>query len=632
MSTEVSSQETMFSKFDRGILHLMWRLKPCSPIWLRLKNFLMLLMMIGSCLLFASTSYAANYYVSPDGSDSSNGSAGAPWRTIAHGVSRLIAGDTLNIEEGTYVEDVDMISSGTPDQYITIQGIGNVLIDGTDLYDYAPVFETRGYDYIRFRNLKVINARAGVEVSAGSDHIEIDQLVTNGNHFAVKIVNGAYITIKNSQAANSRNAFRAEGSNSHHLHFENIVAYGSKDIYQGMDPNYLNGDGFIFEPGVHDVTMKNIISFNHWDAGFDIKANNVLIENVVTFGNKNNFKTWGGDIVIKSSLSHTAQRQLRPDGTYVDGNGINVRPPTSDTPQSNVTLINVTFVNNEDYDIKVGGSGAIVTLKNSIVYRRNPIGHLLVNSGTFSSEYVMWYWEGREGPTFPISPTDIWADPQFVNHYTSDYRLKPTSPAVELQNVNPNSSALDLDLQERLRGTYIDLGAYEYRGEDGGGGQNECTVPSDCADDGNICTDATCVAGVCGIQTNTNSCNDQDMCTSADHCSDGACTGTAIPNCGECDDPFTFCDGDVASGVVYVQPNQDMWPGIQKVRYYIDGSQSGVYYSAPFQWGGAAGFDTRALSNGPHMLSGAYTTWPDREDVQFQIDFTVQNDSAAVMS
>lgn len=62
-------------------------------------------------------------------------------------------------------------------------------------------------------------------------------------------------------------------------------------------------------------------------------------------------------------------------------------------------------------------------------------------------------------------------------------------------------------------------------------------------DDGNPCTDDSCVAGECVSENNTDPCDDGDPCTEIDTCSDGTCVGAAM----DCDDgdecTLDDCDG-----------------------------------------------------------------------------------------
>ena len=47
--------------------------------------------------------YAFTYYMATTGSDSVNGSQGTPWLTLRHAMTSMAGGDTLVIEDGTYV-------------------------------------------------------------------------------------------------------------------------------------------------------------------------------------------------------------------------------------------------------------------------------------------------------------------------------------------------------------------------------------------------------------------------------------------------------------------------------------------------------------------------------------------------
>lgn len=73
------------------------------------------------------------YFVdSAKGSDTADGSAKAPWKTINAAVAHLKPGDTLYLRGGTYYESVTLRINGTKDQPITIRAYPNELaiVDG----------------------------------------------------------------------------------------------------------------------------------------------------------------------------------------------------------------------------------------------------------------------------------------------------------------------------------------------------------------------------------------------------------------------------------------------------------------------------------------------------------------------
>lgn len=67
------------------------------------------------------------YYVSTSGSDSNPGTIDRPWRTIAHGLVALRAGDTLDVRGGTYVEQImsPPLARGTDLARIRVQNYPN---------------------------------------------------------------------------------------------------------------------------------------------------------------------------------------------------------------------------------------------------------------------------------------------------------------------------------------------------------------------------------------------------------------------------------------------------------------------------------------------------------------------------
>ena len=80
------------------------------------------------------------------GDDGATGDKTKPWRTIAHGVSKLKPGDTLVIRGGTYHEHITATITGTIELPITIRAMPEelVVIDGglkDFLYDHATAWE-----------------------------------------------------------------------------------------------------------------------------------------------------------------------------------------------------------------------------------------------------------------------------------------------------------------------------------------------------------------------------------------------------------------------------------------------------------------------------------------------------------
>ena len=61
-------------------------------------------------ILFQNLSFSqTNYYVSPSGSDSNNGSINSPWETIQYGLNQLYYGDTLHITLCFIIPEINII-------------------------------------------------------------------------------------------------------------------------------------------------------------------------------------------------------------------------------------------------------------------------------------------------------------------------------------------------------------------------------------------------------------------------------------------------------------------------------------------------------------------------------------------
>jgi len=92
----------------------------------------------------------------------------------------------------------------------------------------------------------------------------------------------------------------------------------------------------------------------------------------------------------------------------------------------------------------------------------------------------------------------------------------------------------------------------------GGSGQcasGICVGANGCADDGNVCTAASCDGkGTCSQQPAPGSCNDGNACTSGDACQAGACQGGKnLCVCKIDKDCIPFDDGNLCNGVLQCQ-------------------------------------------------------------------------------
>ncbi len=106
-----------------------------------------------------------NYYVSKSGSNSNSGSSSAPWLAIQYALSKVSAGDTINISQGIYNEQVTISKTGTSSAWITLQpnpsNTSAVIVDGTGVTSNSwgqGVFILTGCHYLRITGLEITNS------------------------------------------------------------------------------------------------------------------------------------------------------------------------------------------------------------------------------------------------------------------------------------------------------------------------------------------------------------------------------------------------------------------------------------------------------------------------------------------
>jgi len=125
------------------------------------------------------------YYVAATGNNSNPGTKDAPFKSINHGLSKILPGDTLLVRGATYHEKVSFPKSGTPGNYIVLGAYpGEVpVIDGTPLSvtGKEALVTIRNANYVVFEGFVVRNFKSttpwvnvnGILADEGSSNIII---------------------------------------------------------------------------------------------------------------------------------------------------------------------------------------------------------------------------------------------------------------------------------------------------------------------------------------------------------------------------------------------------------------------------------------------------------------------------
>lgn len=121
-----------------------------------MKKILLLFLLLAAGL---SPLSAVTYYVRTDGNDSNAGTAntsGGAWLTIQKAASTVVAGDTVEVQAGTYAEAVSETTSGSLASPIVFNGNGKVIVGG---------FSLAGADFVEVRNFTLDGTGVGATTS-----------------------------------------------------------------------------------------------------------------------------------------------------------------------------------------------------------------------------------------------------------------------------------------------------------------------------------------------------------------------------------------------------------------------------------------------------------------------------------
>jgi hypothetical protein len=367
--------------------------------------------------LFGSTSagVATDYYVSPSGSDSNDGSAAHPWRTIQHAATMAQAGMTIHVAAGTYDEHVVSTVSGTataPITFISDTKWGARVV-GVGCTAVAPA-----YDCPSGTNSTWLNKGDYVNIR-GFD-------ITGDGHFGIE-----------NAAANVQEL-------NNHVH--NITGPGTCIGYTGGTAGIDNTNA-----NNQDATLKNNNVIGNW------------IHDIAWEGST--FCGSGGHGVYQASPGGKVQNNLTYRGS---GQGI-----TMWHYATNVIITNNTILLFGD-GIVVGADPSTGVFADDCMVNNNiirSVAHVAIREegavGTHNIFLSNLIYQtavdyALESNTKP--PTAINADPLFVNWApagTGDYHLRSGSPAIDA-GTSLGAPPDDFDGVPRPQGKAVDCGAYEY--------------------------------------------------------------------------------------------------------------------------------------------------------------------------
>lgn len=374
--------------------------------------------------------FAATYYVSTSGLDTNPGTESQPWRTIAHANNVMVAGDTTNVEAGTYNEIVETTTSGTSTSPITFQAVGSVI---TKTFNISS-------DYITIKGFEMTNANEGYMMLITGSHCDIEN---NTIHDPTASFGVLHISDETSTGCIIRNN-----------HF-----YSSQTSNSDLPVIILNGNDHLVENN-EIGPMKDIDAFRVWGNNSIIR-NNYIHDITETPGSEahmdviQNFNCCTDNLVFEQNkivdfdgqVLMTETNTADPTGNWSIRNNLYINVSL----QANVGIPNIKFYNNTFYN--AGGGNNLIFYLYDAAGKSNFSGARIKNNLIITASSISSYGQvmsvGTTGTDVQIDnnyiavvgsygavsgddePNGInGGNPLFVNSSANDFHVLSGSPAI----------------------------------------------------------------------------------------------------------------------------------------------------------------------------------------------------------
>lgn len=433
-------------------------------------GFLIRVIMAAICLcvplVLVGAAPQAVYYVSTEGNDTNPGTADKPFRTVQKGVDACGPGETVRIRGGVYEERVLLKRSGSyfgRDITITADADEPVVLAPKAGNTAYAIFDTGGQDHLIIRGIRVKNnPECGIAVTGSwrvrlekcsssqtgasgiivdkshgvvVDGCEVDHACQTGGEESLTVKRSAEVTVQNCHV--------------HDTGHEGIdVKEGAKHV------RVLNNH-------VHHTQAQGLYA-DAWDSDtYDIRFEGNRVHDCMA-GACVSTESGGflRDVWFVSNLIY----DCRGPGMILTKWG----DPKRTHRMENIYFLNNTVVNNgHGRDHPRWGGGMLmendqatnVVVANNIL-SRNPDGQLRITMGLPPKSYTVRN-NLLDGVTEAIGKGNVVAPAGFVDAAKKDFRLIPTSRAINAGLNRDDLGTVDIAGELRVQKKAVDIGAYE---------------------------------------------------------------------------------------------------------------------------------------------------------------------------
>jgi hypothetical protein len=202
----------------------------------------------------------ATYYVAKFGNDAWNGGPATPFLTIQHAINTMVAGDTTNVETGTYVSShLTFPNSGTTSSYITLQNYSGQLVNIVTNDSARSAVDTNGQSFIQIIGLNITGA---------------------GNQFGADADGGSYITFQNLTITNTLYS-GILGEVCNYLTINGCIVYGTNTVASDEMISIQECTNFeIMNCTIHDPASTQRIGIDMKDTSSSGSCHNNIVYNI----------------------------------------------------------------------------------------------------------------------------------------------------------------------------------------------------------------------------------------------------------------------------------------------------------------------------------------------------------------